>query len=131
MVREATIGSAVLLLNIGAVAWQTHAQIGLETVGGRSDIPRSVVMGGYVLWLLGCIGFAVEFSALWAVILGLTLLAIALSQPVTMAHAEEPISRLLPWHEPGLWSFHEDFHLALAAADAAWLALVLCCREMD
>ena len=41
------------------------------------------------------------------------------------AHKQEPVVAAIPWHRQQVWSLHEDFHLALAAGDAAWLALAL------
>ena len=148
--REGVLAAAVLALNACAVLWQTRGQLGLRTPPGRSDTPRSVVVGAYSCWALAFVGLRAGFDGTWAVgdappmppvshrngppstpahppqaLLVLLLLSVALSLPVTKAHDEEPRLRGVPWHVEGVYGLHEDFHLALAGSDAAWLVLAL------
>ena len=123
IVREAGLATGVLLLNAALVLWQTRGQVGLKT--HRSDAPRSALVGAYAAWAFILIGLTAGVGALWGAMLILFLLAAALSLPVTRSHELEPISARVPWHVPGVWSFHEDFHFTLAGADAVWLALAL------
>ena len=123
--REAAVAACVLLCNAGLVIWQTRGQRGLKTRDDRSDTPRGVLVGAYTLWAIFMVSLAAGIDVTWAVMVGMSLLALALSQPVTAAHEREPLSRRVPWHVPGVWSFHEDFHLAIAGADVAWLILAL------
>ena len=123
--REATLAGCVLILNAALVIWQTRGQIGLKTRDDRSEAPRSIVVALYSIWVFVYLALIVGIRAEWCVCLGFFLLAAGLSQPVTKAHELEPLSSRVPWHRAGVWSFHEDFHLALALGDAAWLVLAL------
>lgn len=121
--RESALAAAALLLNLVGVRWQTRRQIGLKS--DRSEVPRSIPVALYGVWAVLFIGLRAGFDGAWVAMLLLLLLATSLSLPVTKAHEEEPLDARVPWHSPGWWSFHEDFHLALAASDAAWLAIAL------
>ena len=123
--REALFAGTVLLFNAVAVLWQTHNQIGLKTRDDRSDAPRCVATAIYIIWVFTYTGIVVDFNALWGATLGFSLVAAALSTPVTKAHAIEPIVYWVPWHARGVWSLHEDFHLVLALSDACWLVMAL------
>lgn len=123
--REVSLAAAVLALNSLCVLVQTRGQRGLRTPAGRSEAPRSAVVGLYTVWAFVFVGLRAGFGGAWAAMVVLAVGAVLLSQPVTAAHEEEPLSHRVPWHTPGVWSFHEDFHLCLAAADAAWVWLAL------
>jgi hypothetical protein len=125
IMRQGALAAAVLCANCVCVAWQTAGQHGLKTRSDRSDAPRSLIVTLYSLWVLAYIGIRTDFDALWAGVVAATVVAAALSQPVTEAHDVEPVGQAVPWHVVTVWSFHEDFHLALVVADALWLALAL------
>ena len=80
----------------------------------------SIIVGGYIAWVLVFIGLQSGFDELWCAMVALTIAALALSVPVTAAHDQEPVC--FPWHVPRIWSLHEDFHLCLFFADVAWIS---------
>ena len=134
--REAGVAAAVLVLNVLAVLYQTQGQVGLKTREDRTEAPRSLVTGAYSVWAFIFVGLRTGFDALWSLFLGLTLVAVILSMPVTQAHEQEPtliITSLWPrravwrpaWHVASVWSLHEDFHLVLAIVDVIWLWMVV------
>ena len=123
--REMLIAIGVVLLNAVCVAWQTRGQVGLKTPSGLTDAARSVVVAMYSLYVFGFLGVQAGFTGLWIPLLVLTAVAIAVSHPVTAAHKEEPLSQQVPWHTKHVWSFHEDFHLTLAASDVTWFLFAL------
>ena len=117
--------------------------LSLATPRGRSDGPRmkilvlmSVIAYGaiYVLLLRPMAshpnphhnGIA---SWCWAG-LAVSLVGLALAQPVTQAHAEDlSWCGTLPWrlwHVKQVWGLHEDMHLAVFVADACWAVFGLC-----
>jgi hypothetical protein len=123
--REVALASLAILLNFACVAWQCAGQSGLRTRADRSDTPRTVVLVAYTAWAFIFVGTRTAFSGVWCALLGLSILAIAVSLPVTQAHAEEPHVERVPWHARGIWGLHEDFHLVLAISDCFWLALAV------
>ena len=125
VVREACIALLALVLNGLAIAWQCQGQEGLRTRSDRSDTPRSAIVAVYSLWVSVFVGLSAGFGGLWPPCVALALLAGLLSGPVTEAHHLEPTHRWARWHRPGVWSLHEDFHLALALSDACWLVLAI------
>lgn len=124
-VRELILAASTIGLNAIAVLWQTQGQLGLQTRSDRSDTPRSVIISAYLAWSFIFMGDVAGFDVLWVLMLGVTLLAAVLAHPVTKEHAKEPSLKWVPWHVRGMWSLHEDFHVALACADACWLAKLL------
>ena len=124
-IRESCIAGCVLALNAAFVVWQTRGQAGLKTDPSRSEAPRVILLTSYILWCFTFLALTAGLGVIWAVMVILFTVAAMLSGPVTAAHEHEPMSTRIPWHVPGVWSFHEDFHLVLAGADTAWLALAL------
>lgn len=123
VVRETCIAGVVVALNLIAVIWQTHGQVGLNTRSDRSDMPRSVIVTMYSIWVLTFVGLSAGFAGMWPPVLALAVLAGLLAGPVGDAHELEPTFGWARWHALGVWSLHEDFHLLLALSDACWLAL--------
>ena len=62
-VREILIAVAVLLSNFVCVRWQTEEQRGLQTPPDCSDLPRSVVVAGYSVWVVVHVGARTPLSA--------------------------------------------------------------------
>ena len=80
----------------------------------------------YSVWVSLYVGYRMGWrNELWITMLLLSVMAGAMAGPVTASHGKEPVVVGVPWHRQRVWSLHEDFHLALAAADVAWLLLAL------
>jgi len=128
--REALLAAAAFLLNAGCVAWQTRGQVGLATPADRSDVPRTIVIALYTTHSILKLGLTSGFCVTWVAMLLALIVSITLADLVSKAHAEEPSAKWAAWHVPGVWSFHEDFHVALLVSDAFWLVLALRVLEM-
>ena len=122
---QARLAVGILTVNMAAVTRQCWGQVGLRTPKGRTELPRSFVVGAYSVYALGYVGLKAGFRGAWIPMVVLLLLASSVATIVTEAHDFEPTSRHAIWHVPGVWSFHEDFHLLLFGSDIAWLALAL------
>ena len=122
---QARLAVGVVVVNAAAVARQCRGQVGLRTPTDRTELPRSVVVGVYSVYALGYVGLRAGFWGAWIPMFVLLVLATSVATAVTEAHDLEPTSRHALWHTPGMWSFHEDFHLLLFASDVAWLVLAI------
>jgi len=120
------VGGGFVWLN-GVLVWfqfRGH-DAGLKTPKGRSDTPRLILI---VLQSLGGFchaGFHYGYRDLWFVTLSLYIVAFAVAIPTTLAHKKEPMCKWFPWHRPGVYGFHEDFHLLLLLADASFMYMGL------
>lgn len=123
--REVSLAAVTFVANVCLVLWQTRGQVGLKTQPGRSDTPRSFVVCLYSIWTFLHLGVRTSFSGAWFGMLIFSLLAGFLADCVAKAHEHEPTARWACWHVPGIYSFHEDFHLSLLCGDACWLMLAL------
>lgn len=120
------VAALVILVNVVCVAKQTRGQIGLKPPPDAwSDAPRSVVVGLYTIYVLGLAGVATGFSAPWQLHCLSALCVAYLIDGVNKEHENEPTSSWALHHRSAVWSLHEDMHLMLAVADAAWLAMAV------
>jgi len=98
---------------------------GLKTPKGRSDTPRIILI---VLQFLGTMFYAgmhYGYRDLWFIAFSFYALAFGASIPTTWSHEKEPICKWFPWHCPGVYGFHEDFHSLLLVADLSFMLLGL------
>lgn len=61
------------------------------------------------------VGAATSYSMSWICACLTYVASFTLAGPVTASHLEEPV--FFKWHNRGVWSLHEDFHLVLLVAD--------------
>jgi len=70
-------------------------------------------------------GFHYGYRDLLFVTFSFYIVAFAAAIPTTLAHEKEPMFKWFPWHRPGVYGFHEDFHLLLLLADASFMYMGL------
>jgi len=120
------IGAVIVALNGILVHFQFQGHdSGLKTPEGRSDTPRIILI---VLQFVGTVlyaGMHYGYRDLWFVSSGFYILAFAACVPTTWSHEKEPYCKWIPWHRPGVFGFHEDFHWLLLAADVSFMFLGL------
>jgi len=120
------VGAGIVAANGILVYMQFRGHdTGLKTPEGRSDTPRIILI---VLQFLGSMFYAgmhYGYRDLWFVAVIFYALAFAASIPTTWSHEKEPSSKWVPWHRPGVYGFHEDFHWLLLVADVSFMYMGL------
>jgi len=110
-------GTVICLFSAGLIYWQFRGHLGLSTPKGRSDIPRVVLFVAQWFKALLLVWWNYGFRDLAICSYVFYIVAFCLSLPVTNAHGKEPMWEIIPWHKPGVYGTHEDFHLILLLAD--------------
>lgn len=109
--------------NLSCVDRQLEGAVGLDTP--RGDAPRQVVLAAQCAACYAHIYARRRAAdALFLGNVGLVLLTLALSAPVSRAHAAEPVDDRVPWHRRGAWGYHEDMHVVLLVGDATMFLMV-------
>lgn len=120
------IGAGIVALNGMLVHFQFQGHdSGLKTPEGRSDTPRIILLA---LQFVGTMFYAAMHYGcrdLWFASTVFYVLAFAACMPTTWSHEKEPYCKWIPWHRPGVFGFHEDFHWLLLAADLSFMYLGL------
>ena len=112
------------VVNASCVERQLCRARGLANPDDRSDTPRSVVLSLHCLFSYWHIRLRRGTDALFYANVVLVVLTLALSVPVSAAHAQEPLDERLPWHRRRVWGFHEDMHVVLLVGDLTMFAMV-------
>jgi len=120
------IGAGIVVVNGVLVHYQFKGHSsGLKTPEGRSDTPRIVLLLAQFLGTMFYAGLHYGFGDLWQASSILYILSFTASIPTTFSHEKEPLCKWLPWHRPGIYGFHEDFHWLLLTADVTFMYLGL------
>jgi len=121
------IGAVIVALNGVLVHFQFQGHdTGLKTPEGRSDIPRVILVALQFFGTVFYSGLHYGYRDWWFVSTSFYILAFAASVPTTWSHEKEPTCKWIPWHKPGVYGFHEDFHWLLLTADMTFMYLGLC-----
>lgn len=116
-------GTTLCVISGGLIYWQFKGHIGLSTPKGRSDTPRVMLFVAqfFKALLLVWRNYGLRDLAICSYFF--YIVAFFLSLPVTKAHSEEPMSKMVPWHKAGVYGFHEDFHWSLLLADLCFAGI--------
>ena len=110
--------------NASLVRRQLDGAVGLQNRPGRTDAPRSALLALQCAFSYSHIAFRRGFDLRFFANVVLVVSTLLLSVPVSNAHAEEPMSRRVPWHKRGRNGFHEDMHVVLLVGDLSMLDMV-------
>jgi len=96
----------------------TSSEASLKKPAGRR-LARVILNLLWFVWCLLLIGFKYGFRGLWVVGAVFYLTAVIISPPFYRMYPE------LPWHRPKRNGWHEDFHVCVFVADAAFIGMAV------